>query len=92
MDGMPLIPRGRADLDLNFASVYWTHEDLFGTRMAEQGVIELLKQLAVEDCVEALSRLSCLLDTKTAIDADRQRLVIDVMQFARRSRMISARG
>lgn len=73
---------GSRGVDLNFASVYWTHEELFGRRITELEVIELLQQLAVEDCVEALSRLSCLVETSIPASPDRQVLIINRMGFA----------
>lgn len=68
-------------VDLNFASVYWTHEELYGSRMTEAGIVDLLHPLAVDDCVERLSRLSCLVESGGPGDLQRQRRIINRMGF-----------
>jgi hypothetical protein len=57
---------------MEFSGVYWTHEELFGDRMTEEQLIGALKSFAVEDCVEALSRLSCMVEGSSIIDPARQ--------------------
>jgi hypothetical protein len=71
-----------SSIDLNFASQYWMHEQLYGRQMSEAELIGLLGQLAVEDCVEVLSRLSCLVESGRRRDAERQRVIIRRLGFA----------
>jgi len=55
-----------------FSGVYWTHEELFGDKMTEEHLVGVLKSLAVEDCVDAVSRLSCMVEGGDVVDPARQ--------------------
>ncbi|HWF49863.1 MAG TPA: hypothetical protein VG294_04370 [Solirubrobacteraceae bacterium] len=70
------------DINLDWASVYWTHEELFGTRMTETELVEILRQIAIDDCLEALARLSCMVEGSGVVDRDRQIQILRRIGFS----------
>lgn len=63
---------GPRDIDFRWASVYWTHEQIFGRRFTEAEMIDHLGKIAVDDALEALARLSCMVEGAIVTDARRQ--------------------
>jgi hypothetical protein len=67
---------GPAEIDLNFAHVYWTYEEIFGKRFEREDLIATLSETSVEDCLEVLSRLSCMVEGQPATPSARQLQIV----------------
>jgi hypothetical protein len=63
-------------IDLSFAQVHWTHEELFGSRMTEQELIGRLGRWAVGDVLEATARLSCMVEGANITLPERQLQIV----------------
>ena len=60
------------ELDLNWAQVYWTHQEMFGRAFTEDELVATLGTIAVDDLIEALSRFSCMVEGSHSLDASNQ--------------------
>lgn len=52
--------------------MYFTHEEIFGAKMEHEELVGLIGQLAVDDCLLALSRLSCMVEGEHVAEPGRQ--------------------
>ena len=61
-----------AEIDLGFASVHWTHSAMFGQEFSAAEMQHKLGQIAVGDLLEAVGRLSCMVEGAEATTEGRQ--------------------
>ncbi len=69
------------DIDLNWAGVYWTHAEMFGRPFVAAEMAETLGQIAVDDLLEALARLSCMVEGADVTDGKRQLQILRRVGF-----------
>ena len=62
-----------------YVNTFITHEELYGERLDEGQIVELLEQMSAYDCLQVIGRLSCMIHTTTRLDTERQLQILERM-------------
>ncbi|MDX6602623.1 MAG: hypothetical protein QOF13_1825 [Solirubrobacterales bacterium] len=60
-----------------YVNTFVTHEELYGERLNEERIVELLGPLSAYDCLAIIGRISCMVHTTVRLDTERQLQILE---------------
>lgn len=85
---VPVDTEGREPAELSFVHTFVTWEELTGKKMSEGEVVERLLQLSAYDCLQALGRLSCMVQGGPLMSREKQRLIMERLGWPEEARKL----
>lgn len=62
-----------------YINTFVTHEELYGERLSEEKIVEMLEPISAYDCLAVIGRISCMLHTAPLLDSERQLEILERM-------------
>lgn len=60
-----------------YINTFITHEELYGERLNEERIVELLAPMSAYDCLAIIGRISCMIHTTPRLDTERQLQILE---------------
>jgi hypothetical protein len=74
---VPVDSAAKEPAELSFVHTFVTWEELTGRKMSEAEVVEKLSRLSAYDCLQAVGRLSCMVDGGSLMSLEKQRMIME---------------
>lgn len=60
-----------------YVNTFITHEELYGERLDEKRIVELLERMSAYDCLAIIGRISCMIHSTPRLDTERQLEILE---------------
>jgi|GEM_PF-2623221 len=92
-----LLPTGTAEAEADhpatrYINTFVTHEELYGERLNEEQISELLGSMSAYDCLAIIGRISCMIHTAPRFDTERQLQILERFGWQEGLREVVGRG